>query len=58
MNAVKPSDVSLMCPWCGDWLPTQEAYDTWRGMMQTEHVCTCGATKTRDQKQPNSEGRG
>ena len=42
-------DHSFECPRCGDWLPTQESYARWRGHMNPEHICYCGATVTKDE---------
>lgn len=46
------SEMSFQCLKCGEWLPTQEAYDSMRGQMNTVHVCYCGQTQTRDTQSP------
>jgi hypothetical protein len=45
------SDYSFPCPNCGDWLPTPEAYEKFKGKMNQEHRCLCGQTHT---KQPDT----
>jgi predicted RNA-binding Zn-ribbon protein involved in translation (DUF1610 family) len=40
--------MSFACPRCGDWLPTQAAYARFRGNMNPQHGCLCGASNTRD----------
>lgn len=45
------SDMSFACEKCGDWLPSPEDYETFRGRMATEHTCLCGHTHTQDKKQ-------